>query len=260
MRNDFEERKQARIERFEALAEKAETQSNEAYEQVDRIASFIPMGQPILVGHHSEKRHRRDIEKMDNGMRKSVELSKKADYYADRAKSAASNNAIFSDDPNAAEKLADKIARLEARQELMKAANKLCRAKDINGLIALGFTPERSVELVEGNRWGDRGYQQFELTNNNANIRRLKDRLARQVKLDALETNEKAVGDVRVVNNADANRTQMFFPNKPSDNIRTELKRNGFRWSPSEGAWQRHISNGAMYHAERIAKLYTEEV
>jgi hypothetical protein len=54
-------RKLERIEKLEEYAENAEKRSNSAYEAANRISSFIPMGQPILVGHHSEKRHRRDI-------------------------------------------------------------------------------------------------------------------------------------------------------------------------------------------------------
>lgn len=83
-----QEKAEDRAERLSEAARKAETESTRAYEGVKRISDFIPMGQPILVGHHSERHHRRDIERMDNGMRKSVGLSKKAEYYSDRAQSA----------------------------------------------------------------------------------------------------------------------------------------------------------------------------
>ncbi len=75
------DRKIERIEKLEGYAANAEKRSNLAYEAASRIGSFIPMGQPILVGHHSEKRHRRDISRIDNQMRKSVEESKKVDYF-----------------------------------------------------------------------------------------------------------------------------------------------------------------------------------
>lgn len=57
------ERKQNRIDRYNELARKAETKSIEAFEHSNSIVKCIPMGQPILVGHHSEKRHRRDLDK-----------------------------------------------------------------------------------------------------------------------------------------------------------------------------------------------------
>ena len=49
------------------------------------IADNIPFGQPILIGHHSEKRARRDKEKIDNGMRKAVKMWNTANYWQGRA-------------------------------------------------------------------------------------------------------------------------------------------------------------------------------
>lgn len=75
------ERKEARIERYEGYSENAEARASAAYGKASSILSVIPPGQPILVGHHSERRHRRDLAKADNAMRKSVEESKKSEYY-----------------------------------------------------------------------------------------------------------------------------------------------------------------------------------
>src|SRR5699024_10261000 len=67
--------------------------SIEARNQANDIISHIPPGQPILVGHHSEGRHRRDLRRFDNNMRRSVENSEKmadhlhkADYWEDKGK------------------------------------------------------------------------------------------------------------------------------------------------------------------------------
>ena len=79
------ERKQNRIDRYNELARKAETKSIEAFEHSNSIVKCIPMGQPILVGHHSEKRHRRDLDKSWNAMGKSVQESEKAEYYRKKA-------------------------------------------------------------------------------------------------------------------------------------------------------------------------------
>ena len=57
------------------------------------------------------------------------------------------------------------------------------------------------------------------------------------------------LGD-RLIDNVEDNRLQIFFPEIPSEATRRELKSNGFRWSPSVGAWQRHRSNRATYLAK----------
>jgi hypothetical protein len=46
------------------------------------------------------------------------------------------------------------------------------------------------------------------------------------------------------------NRLQIFFPCIPEESIRRELKYNGFHWSPTAGASQRHRRNGATYLAK----------
>jgi len=83
------EREQAkasiRAERMEERAERAENESDAQYKRSHAIVNNIPMGQPILVGHHSEGRHRGDLKKADNAMRKSCEADEKAAYYRNRA-------------------------------------------------------------------------------------------------------------------------------------------------------------------------------
>lgn len=64
MKSDYEEKRARRQERYEALAERFRNESTERFARFQRIAKFIPPGQPILVGHHSEKRHRSDLNKM----------------------------------------------------------------------------------------------------------------------------------------------------------------------------------------------------
>lgn len=74
-----------KAERLSGAAEKAEAKSNEYYNTSHKLVENIPMGQPILVGHHSERHHRRTLDKSWNAMGKSVEYDKKASDYAARA-------------------------------------------------------------------------------------------------------------------------------------------------------------------------------
>ena len=256
MKSNFEERRENRIERYQELAEKHEINSDNLSERARKMADCIPFGQPILVGHYSEGRDRRFRDKIHNTFGKSIEEQNTADYYKQKAASAASNHAIFSDDPEAVVKLKEKIAGLEKLQEIMKAANKIISRKagtkeeKITELEALKIPdPGR---LLEPDYCGRLGFPGFELTNNNANIRRLKERLAHLQKQEAQETTEKEINGIRIVDNVEDNRLQIFFPGKPSEEIREKLKSWGFRWSPMVGAWQRHRSNAATYAAQQI--------
>ena len=61
-----------RADRLEERATKHATAAASAHARVDAIASMIPFGQPVLVGHHSEGRHRRDLGRIESGMRTSI--------------------------------------------------------------------------------------------------------------------------------------------------------------------------------------------
>ena len=83
-----QERAKRKAEKLSGYAHNAIKRSNEAYKRSDlsESATGIPFGQPILVGHHSEKRHRRTIEKAHRAMDKCLEESKKAEEHESRSK------------------------------------------------------------------------------------------------------------------------------------------------------------------------------
>lgn len=127
----YRERREAKAERLRGWAEAREAKQPALSEAArgDEAATGIPFGQPILVGHHSERRHRRAIERMDSAMRASVENGRKAEAMRSRADSieAQAANAIYSDDHDAADRLREKIAGLEAQREQIKRYNASCR-------------------------------------------------------------------------------------------------------------------------------------
>lgn len=75
----------SRVERFGELATKAEAKSDQLFNEAQKMADIIPLGQPILVGHYSEGRDRRYRDRIHNKFGKGVEESKKAEYYSQRA-------------------------------------------------------------------------------------------------------------------------------------------------------------------------------
>ncbi len=163
---------------------------------------------------------------------------------------------ISSDDPQAVEKLEAKLATLEKHQEMMKAANAAIRMKDpAKGdakLAELGYTPEDIAKLRAPDFCGRIGYPAYELQNNNANIRRIRGRIAELKKRTESTPEGWEFDGGRVVVNTAENRLQIIFDGKPNADVRTELKGEGFRWAPSQGAWQRQLTDNAMRAARRL--------
>lgn len=290
MKHNFHERKQNRIDAYNKLASKNKQKSTQHYEEAHKLGSLVPMGQPILVGHHSERGHRKLIEKIDNQMRKSCEADDKAKYYDERAEAAENNTAIFSDDPEAVTKLTEKIARLKANQEIMKAVNAVIRKHKVTGqlmnqlaestesdnpelfaqvkncvtaLTENGLTEQQAWKILKPDFMNRIGFAGYSLTNNNANIRNCEKRLERLKRVESLPTTDETfdvvdegvtVVGVILRKNVEANRIQFIFPGKPSEKMRSDLKRSGFRWSPSEGAWQRHLTGNGEYSAKYFLK------
>src|SRR5690606_21804819 len=82
-----QERAKNKAEKLNGYASNAEKRSDEAYNSraSQSELEFMRLGEPIKVGHHSERRHRKLFEKYDNKMRKSVEEADKAKNYIRRA-------------------------------------------------------------------------------------------------------------------------------------------------------------------------------
>jgi len=239
--NSYEEKLERRRERYEELADKASRESEAAFKRSHDIVGCIPMGQPILVGHHSEKRHRADLKRSDNAMRKGCDESSKAEYYKGRALGVGKAG-ISSDDPEALVKLREKLEGMQANQEAMKKANAAWRkAGNKRGRNADG-------EYVEPP-------YTYELSNNNGNMKRVKERIKElEGSADRESSSVKYERDIEVVQNVDENRVQIIFDGKPGQEIRTILKRSGFRWSPYNMAWQRHLNSSGIYAAQEVIR------
>ena len=82
------DRAEARADRFGGYSERRGQEADAAHQAVEAITEHIPLGQPILVGHHSEKRARKDAERIENGMRRAVRLWETSEYWERRAQGA----------------------------------------------------------------------------------------------------------------------------------------------------------------------------
>ncbi|MDR6294294.1 hypothetical protein E9232_006848 [Inquilinus ginsengisoli] len=250
--NRYEAKQEARRARLKAWAERAATEATAQFQRADAIASMIPFGQPILIGHHSEGRHRADLKRIHNGIGKGVEATKQAETLQQRA-AAVGTAGISSDDPEAVAKLKAKLAKLEEDVARMKRANAALRREDHNALVELGFTGGQIAKLREPDFAGRVGFPAYVFTNAGAEARRLRARIQRLERRQHEESRTYALEDgTRIVFNVEANRVQVLTPGKPDEARRRALKGCGFRWAPSEGAWQRHLSLNALWEACRL--------
>jgi len=246
--SNYHKRREARIELYQDLADKNAIKSTQLHDQVHKMADVIPFGQPILVGHYSEKRDRNYRERIWNKMDKAVETGKKAEYYAQKAASAENNNAISSDDPDAIDALKEKLQNLKDSHKLMVEGNKIIRKKSLTpeqkiaGLVKIGLRESASITKLKPDSMGNIGFPGYALTNSSANIKRVKERIKQLEKQKTEITTEQEIGDITITNSVEENRIMIIFPGIPDAAIRDKLKRDGFRWSPTNGAWQAYRS------------------
>lgn len=169
---------------------------------------------------------------------------------------------IKSDDPKAIEKLTEKLEKLENAQKTMKSRNAYFR-KNGTMLGCPDISDETAHEMdqaiANGYSWEKQPYAAYILQNNNQEIHRIRKRIEQLTK-------DKEIGFVgwefnggKAVPNTDINRLQLFFDEKPSADQREELKRNGFKWAPSEQAWQRQLNSNAIYSASLIGFIQPKD-
>ena len=163
---------------------------------------------------------------------------------------------ISSDDPNALEKLKAKLADRERMQTMMKAANAYYRKhKTLDGCPELTEQQIESIKVGMTGSWRENPlpFESYALTNNNANIRRLRERVEQLEKAQAEPAPDGwSFNGGEVVMNKAENRVQIIFDGKPDADIRTKLKGAGFRWAPSQNAWQRQLTENGIRAAKEI--------
>ena len=256
---EYEAKKARRRERYQALARKAKEQGNSRLTQARNMADCIPFGQPILVGHHSEGRDRRFRAKINHNFDKGFALLDKAKYYERKANT--ESQAISSDDPDAIAKIKARLETLETAQAKMKEANAIIKKHQKGGhdaqkdaLEKAGFAEKMVSQMLTPDFAGRIGFPGYSLTNNNANIKRLKDRLAILEKQASRQTRETAYTGFLVREDTEENRIMFIFPGKPDAQTREIMKARAFKWSPQRGAWVRQWTGNAVYDAREIIK------
>ena len=231
---------------LDAYARRLAANMNKGYEIAARVPSVMiagPANFPV-----------RAKEKQNAASDRNMEEWREIQGLLDKIRSTGMGG-ISADDPQAVSKLEKKLEKLEAAQELMKAVNAYYRKHGtLDGCPHL--TPQGienlKADMVSGWHYEKKPFQSWQLSNNSAEIRRVKSRIE-----DLTRHKEAAYvgwefegGTVEI--NRDDNRLQIFFEGKPDASVREELKSNGFRWSPKAEAWQRQLNDTTIRVADRI--------
>lgn len=232
------ERLENKVAKRQEWAVKAAQKSTASFERAHELTANIPFGQPILVGHHSEGRHRRTLERSDSAMRNACELTHKAEMHEEKAANLETmlDKAIFSDDSDAVEAIQARIEANQAAREKMKQINALYRKADAAGLEAIGvdYASMKAKLAAAGPYWGGAPHLPYELSNIGGRIASDKKRLEY---LKVLQTRtakaEAAPGGVLIAGTGEYIR--VTFADKPERSILNDLRGAGFRWGG--GSW-----------------------
>lgn len=157
------------------------------------------------------------------------------------------------------ERLQSKLDTLTELHEKMKAANKIVRSKkmveaeQIDELVALGLNEQQAIEILKPTeRWQSVGFPTYQLQNNLAKIKATQEAIERHKAMAEAEDKEITFNGGRVVVCNSDERIRFYFDEIPSADVRNLMKRNAFKWSPKNGAWQRQLTANCKFDTKRI--------
>lgn len=253
------ERMEARLERRRQWAAGRAAKSESAFAAAHRAVEGIPFGQPILVGHHSEKHHRAAVDRMARNMDAGCESAAMAKHHSSKAfgLKAQLEGSIFSDDPDAIEALEAKISGLEESAARANAINKAWRkhkgnaAELLAAWTALGVSEALCVQLAANARefsWLERTGP-MSATGTRAEIRRCKQRIEDVKRRQERAAAAEAAGGCAIEG---ADYVTVTFPEFPGRSITEALRGAGFHFSG--GSWhgrRESLPNEALAFCER---------
>lgn len=163
------------------------------------------------------------------------------------------------DSDDAESRLQEKLARLEALQATMRAANAVMRSKKPDAdkraeLAALGLTDRQINTLLTPDFAGRIGFPDYALKNNSAEIRRLRARMEEVSAESTAQNVVEAYPGVTLREDAGDQRVRLVFDEKPGGDAIAILKARGFKWSPRHRAWQRLLNDAGRSAAREVVR------
>jgi len=164
-------------------------------------------------------------------------------------------------DPHAKEMLEDRLQKLQKELDESKELNAYWRKhKTFVGCPVI--KPEHAEKRTEDFKqtlkdcpWISSPCPAYELTSLRDRIKRTQARLDELNMRQTTESKEDAHEGFKVVENNEIMRLQIIFDYKPDEETRNVLKSNGFKWAPSQSAWQRQLTPNAQYALKRVLEV-----
>lgn len=73
------------VEQMRTFADNATKRATDADDKAHDILDRIPMGQPIIQGHHSQRRHEHDLDRAHTSQDKAIAATDRAEYWTRKA-------------------------------------------------------------------------------------------------------------------------------------------------------------------------------
>ena len=232
---------------FDTYARKLAENMNKSFEIDARMPSYlITGGGNFNVGKKQKQNAARD---------KNMEEWNQIQGLLDKIRGTGTGG-ISADDDQAVAKLEAKLKSLMEYQQLMKDVNAYFRKHGtLDGFEGLSEIAREQLKRNMDSPWHlekSKPFQSYQLDNNNAEIRRIKERIEALNKHETQEYPEWEFDGGYVKSNKEINRIQIFFDGKPAEDVRDQMKANAFKWSPKEGAWQRQLNDNAYRAMDHI--------
>lgn len=232
------------------LAEKYSRKYAEWINKGNRIEMMCPSVLICGAGNFPVRRKEKQNRSRDNHMK---ELEYINGYVTKIENIFYGREIIKSNDSEAIEKLQEKVEQLKKLQLTMKEANAYYKKNNTLDGFAMDKKLKSECCQMISSGWSNRPFPAYKLTNNNAKINSAKERLEQLQKAKVTPTTETIKTAVcQVIENTELMRIQLIFDGKPDEAIRNILKINGFRWSPSQKAWQRQLTSNARYATKQV--------
>lgn len=137
----------------------------------------------------------------------------------------------------------DAVDRYKLKLEAAKKYH--AQLKEVKALIKSGMTNEDAS--AKAGLSAPVAWHSFNIQYANKAVKDLEAKISSLEAAKAKPSAETTINGVRVLENTEAMRLQIFFNGKPAKEMIALLKSHAFKWSPSNMAWQRQLTNNAVY-------------